>query len=193
MKLTNITNYLGITNIQPKPEGTPAVETFSPEKLGPKEVYLAWQGAGRPEKKGFNKKTARTLLVIGVVISLLLAIMGEFWLILVMGSMVFVTFVLSSTPPQSASYEISNHGIKFDEMMYYWHQLKNYFFYTADGTEMLAVSTMEAFPGRLFILINPADKEKINGIMSSRLNFLQEAPKTVIDKAYNSIIDKFNF
>lgn len=193
MNLTFLTNYLGITNIQNKPTPEQPIEQFDPQKLPPKEVYFVWQSPGRPEKKGFNKRMARTMVVIGVVIALLLAIMGEFWLILVIGSLIFISFVLSNTPPESAAYEISNHGIKFDETMYYWHKLKNYYFYTTQGVEMLAVGTVDTFPGRLFITINPADHEKINGILSTQLSFIQEPPKTVMDKAYDSVIDKFKF
>jgi hypothetical protein len=192
MKLSDATNYLGITSAKPKVE--PAETTIlNRDNLGPKEVYLQWEAQSRVHKKGFNKKMTRTMIVIGVVISLFLAVMGEFFLILVIGSIIFVSYVLSTTPPENVIYQISSHGIMYGEQMFYWDQLKQYFFSYSTGQELLCVDTKVSLPGRLFLTTRSEDKEKIKEILSRYLPFLKEEPVTVMDKAYKSFVDKFNF
>ena len=192
MKLSDAAKFIGIASTKAKEE-TPRESAFDPSTLGPKEIYLAWEIQGRPDKKTVNKKMSRTLMVVGIVVSLLLAIMGEFFLILVIGSVIFVSYVLSSTPSASSKFEVSSHGVKFDEETYYWQQLKRFFFMDASGTELLAVDTINPLPGRLFIAFRPADRERIMELLASRLPFLKEQPLTAMDKAYSSILDKFNF
>jgi hypothetical protein len=191
MKLFDVTNYFGITNVKSNVE--PAETTAAIRNdLGPKEIYLHWEAQSRAQKKGFNKKMTRTMVVIGAVISLFLAVMGEFFLILVVGSLIFVSYVLSTTPPENVIYEISNHGIMYGEQMFYWDQLRQYFFSYSSEQELLCVDTKASLPGRMFITIRPEDKEKIKEILSRYLTFLKEEPITVMDKAYKSFIDKFN-
>jgi hypothetical protein len=189
---TLLAGYLGFkagSNVQP----TMQEPDFDPNKLGPKETYLTWQAQVRPEKKSFNKRIARTLLVIGVVISLLLAIMGEFMLILVMGSMMFISYVLSNTPPENITYEISNHGIRIDATIYYWHRFRHFFYKNVDGTEMFAIDTVKSIPGRIYLAFTPDNRDRIKEILTSKMTFLENEPTTIMDKAYNKVIDKFNF
>jgi hypothetical protein len=192
MKLFDVTNYLGITNVQPKMEQAQTT-VVNRDGLGPKEVFLQWEAQSRVHKKGLNKKMSRTMIVIGAVISLFLAVMGEFFLILVVGSIIFMSYVLSVTPPENVSYEISNYGIMFGEQMFYWDQLKQYFFSYSSGQELLCVDSKESLPGRVFISIRAGDKDKIKDILSRYLAFLKEEPVTVMDKTYKSFTDKFNF
>ena len=192
MKLINIASYFGFAT--PQQEMQPvSVSNVETEKLGPKEVYFAWETPGRPQKKSANQKLVRTFLVIGIVIALLLAIMGEFFLILVIGSLIFVSFVLSNTPPESVTYEISNHGVTLSGKIYYWAQLKDFFISKSTGTDMFVSDTVERIPGRLYLTYSPNDNEKIMNLLSPKLNFLKEEPTTLMDKAYTSFLDKFNF
>jgi hypothetical protein len=193
MKLSKITDFIGFTNSQVDAPQTPTQPIPDPENLGPKEVYLTWQALARPVRKAFNKKFMRNAIVIGVVVSLLLVIMGEYFLILVVASMIFISHVLSSTPPETVSYEVSSHGVMIADRTFHWNTLKQFFFMNNGGSEMLGVDTREALPGRLFLTINPADKEKLKEIFSRYLTYLNEEPMSAVNKAYSSILNKFNF
>ncbi len=190
MKLSTFAKYIGVPVPQPSQE-TPKIE-INPENLGPKEVFLAWETLGRPTKKMRNTRMTRTLTVIGIVIALLLAIMGEFFLILVIGSLIFVSYVLSNTPPEISKFEISSHGVMFDEQMYYWIQLKQFFYTNFGDSEILAIDTKEALPGRIFISFKQEDKQKLHEVISRYLPFLKQEPKSAFDKMYESVLDKFN-
>ncbi|KKS16963.1 MAG: hypothetical protein UU77_C0035G0004 [candidate division WWE3 bacterium GW2011_GWC1_41_7] len=191
MKLTDVTNYMGITNVkQPEP---PVEEEFHLEDQAPKEVYLSWNEANRPEKKPMNHRFVRTFTVIGIVIALFLAIMGEFFLILLIASIIFISYALSITPPESIKYEVSSHGLEVADKIYHWRELKHFFITARTEREMLAVDTKERLPGRLFVVFNHTDKERLIEIFSQHLPHIKEEPMNVADKAMYSLMDKLNF
>jgi hypothetical protein len=192
MKLPSISEILGLPQIVPT-RTNPAPVDFDPTKLGPKEVAFKWAATSRPPTQGMNKRLTRTFLIIGAVIALLLVIMQEFFLILIVASILFLTYVLSKTVPESLNYEISNHGVQIGERTYYWHQLRQFFFFQKNGLEVLAIDTYLGLPARLFLTINQSDKQALQDYLISRITFLAEEPKTPFDKAYESLLSKFNF
>ena len=166
---------------------------FDREKLGEKKVFLAWESLGRHERGGdVGIKFTRTFTIIGVFIGLVLMVMQEFFLILAVGSVIFVIQALTKAPPEMVKYELSNQGLLIDETLYYWNQLRRYFFITRDGGEAIAVDTTLGFPGRLFLSFNPKDKEEIKRIFDQRLYFIEEEPKTFLDTTYEKVLDKFD-
>lgn len=194
MQLQKITNFLGVSGLFKGPQQNVApVEEFNPEKLGPKEVYISWETSLSRERTGISKKFTRTFIVIAIVMGLLLAIMQDFILILVIGSVIFVSYVFSKYQLGEVRYEISNHGIMMDNHMYYWHQLSNFFFSARIGGEILVVDTKLGLPGRLFISFSPENKERIQEAVGKHLTFLKVEPKTSFDRAYDSVLSKFNF
>ncbi|MBU1133276.1 hypothetical protein KKG08_03340 [Patescibacteria group bacterium] len=177
----------------PEKEIVNKISDFELEKLGEKKVFLAWEALGRAEKSGeMGIKFTRTFTIIGVFVGLVLMIMQEFFLILAVGSVIFVVQALTKATPEIVKYEFSNHGLLINETLYYWDQLKRYFFILRDGGEAIAIDTTLGFPGRLFISFIPKDKEEIKRILDQRLFFLKEEPKTFLDTAYEKILDKFD-
>ncbi|MFC1624760.1 hypothetical protein ACFL15_00020 [Patescibacteria group bacterium] len=167
---------------------------FDVEKLGQKEVYLSWEALGRAEKENdIGLKFTRTFTIIGIFVGLVLVIMQEFFLILAVGSIIFVIQALTKTPPELVKYQLSNFGLLIGDDFYYWNKLKRYFFVKVDGVESLAIDTTLGFPGRLFISLGGQDKQKIKTVLDKRLYFLEEEPKTFFDTTYEKILDKFSF
>src|SRR3989344_6932713 len=115
-----------------RPQQQSAQSEFDPSRLGPKDIYMAWQAAGRPVQQFGSQKMTRSFAVIGVVIALFLVILQEYFLILVVASLIFVSQVLAKTPPETTSYEISSYGITIDGVVYYWHDLRRFFFFNRD-------------------------------------------------------------
>lgn len=169
------------------------ISDFELEKLGEKKVFLSWEALGRAERSGeMGIKFTRTFTIIGVFVGLVLMIMQEFFLILAVGSVIFVVQALTKAAPEIVKYQLSNHGLLIDGTLYYWDQLKRYFFIQRDGKEALAIDTTLGFPGRLFVSFNQKDREEIKRILDQRLFFLEEEPKTFLDTAYEKILDKFD-
>jgi len=169
------------------------ISDFDVEKLDTKKVFLSWETLGRAEKSGdIGIKFTRTFTTIGIFVGLVLVAMQEFFLILAVGSVIFIVQALAKASPENVRYELSNHGLLIDETLYYWNQLKKYFFIKREGAEALAIDTTLGFPGRIFISFNQENKGEIRRILDQRLFFLEKEPKTFLDTTYEKVLDKFN-
>jgi hypothetical protein len=188
MKLPTFSQILGITPSTPEKEQP----TFDPKQLGEKKILLTWQAPSRPHLEGRSQKFNRTFLIIGIVIGLLLIAMQEYVLILLVASIIFISNVLSKSVPENVKIELSTHGLAYDSQMYYWHQLKQFFFTESNGSSILNIDTFEVFPGRLFVLFNAEDRDKIREIMEEHITFLENEPKNIFDKTFESVVGKLN-
>ncbi len=192
MKIPSITKFLDIENPRDR-LGPPKVEEIDRENLPPKEVFLTWDYTVSAEnKKWINKRLYRPILIIGIVVGLLLLIMKEFFVMLMIGSIIFFMQALQKMNPENVKYEINNHGILVGDSVYYWNKLRRYFFISRDGNEVLSIDTVLGFPGRIFIYFNSVDKEKIKGILDRYLHFLDAEPRTFLDDAYEKVTKKFS-
>ncbi|OGC68828.1 hypothetical protein A2415_02690 [candidate division WWE3 bacterium RIFOXYC1_FULL_39_7] len=195
IKLQQITDLLGIT--ASRQAGTLSAErqipsAFDPETLGPKETYITWEALSRPVRTGFNSKLSRTFMIIGIVVALILVILQEFFLIFVIASLIFVTYVLSKTPPEAIKYEVSSHGVSLDGQQYYWPEISRFFFTTEDGHHSMVLEMAVGVPNRLFLTIIPSDTDKLKEIFMSRVHYLETPPQSFMDKTYQSVLDKFS-
>ncbi|PIS22698.1 hypothetical protein COT50_00660 [candidate division WWE3 bacterium CG08_land_8_20_14_0_20_41_10] len=193
MQLKDVTSFIGLTRKKDAftPTDNAPVPQVDPKSYGEKVVELAWSAPNRVVKE-MSQKTAKTLIVIAVSVSLLFALMQEFLLIIVIASAGFLYYMLSKSPATEVKHEVSNHGVWYaSEQFYYWHELKQFFFKTYGTETILCVDTIEKLPGRIFLNINPTDKEKLKEIFAKHLVFLEEEPKGLVDKMYGSAISKF--
>ena len=190
MDLSSIGNMVGIKssheNIEP-----PKIPGYSREQLGEKKVFLSWEAMSHAEKHGMNKRFVRAFTIIGIFIGLLLLAMQEFFVLLVIGSVIFITQALMKMPPENLKYEINSFGININGKLYYWDVLRRYFFIDREGIEIVVVDTTLGIPGRLFINFNQKDKESIKEVFNKYLHFLEQEPKTFFDEAYDKIVKKF--
>ncbi len=196
MKMPSMLEFLGLSNssinrvIETPVDDAPRP---TPESLGEKKVLMTWKSPSRPNRSRFSQKFIKTGIVIAVVIGLLLVIMQEFFLILVVGSLVFVTYILSNAPVEDVENELSTHGVQTAGVMYHWYDLSRFFFKNVESTHILAIDTKRGLPGRLFISYKPEDHDKIRDILAKYLQYLSTEPMTLMDKAYYKVVDKLNF
>ena len=195
MELADITNFLGMTNIKKEKSRVAIAQTqaVSPrEALGEKISLYAWEAISRPQK-ALDKKMIRTLIIIAVIFSLIFILMQEFLLVVLIASIIFMSYIIRATPAESLRYELNTHGVSYAGTLYYWYDLSRFFFKNTAGAEVLCVDTISGIPGRLYLTLNPGDREKVKEITEKYLNFLELEPKTFVDKAYDSVLDKISF
>ena len=191
MRLPKLTEWMGFT--KPKDIQNKPLTAVDVDNLPRKEIYFAWEALPAIERKSINAKFMRTFTIIGIVVALLLVIMQEFFVIIVVASLIFFTQAVVRFTPEKIKLELSNHGIMYGDKMYYWQEFKQFFFTFTNGVEVLAVDTYAMIPGRLFLNFDQADKAKIKEILEEHVHFLADAPKTVFDKAYDRVMDRFDF
>lgn len=197
VKLTDITNLLGVTNIKDNPVATspsPSSPT-SKEVYVKKEVLFEWDTVTRRRAASLdNVRENRTLIVIGVVVALILVLTQNFLLIAVIASLIFLRYVLSAAPGQSAHHKVLNIGIEYSGNLYLWSELKQFFFTQNSRDFLLCVDTKERIPGRLFFVLNSVeDKKKISALLEDHIPLLAEEPKIFADKLYENALDKISF
>ncbi len=194
MKVTDLTDFFGVTNSKRNQELEPEKGKLDRENLGPQKVLLEWKGVPKAATATMDPRYQKTFLIIGVVIVFLLVLMKEFFLILVVASLYFVSHVMAKNPLEKLKYVISTYGLTINDRLYYWDEIERFFFsghYSA-GEEYLAVDLKEGFPSRLVIGFEQQDKTKIVEAMNKFVPYLEEEPLTFIDKAYKSVLDKFD-
>ena len=194
MQVRDITNFMGVTNIKKVQPELPTTPVFDIATAGPRKVLLSWDTLTRstfkPEKLASKKN--RSMLIIGAVLALLLISMGEFLLIAVVASIVFIRHILAATPPRQVQHSLSTHGVDYSGEFYAWNELNTFYFTKDDKTDVLCVDTTERFPGRLFLNLKAGDKDKVKKIVGEYLTYLHQEPNTAVDKVFTAAFDKIN-
>jgi len=194
MKITDVTDFFGVTDTKKKQELEPEKGKLDRDDLGPQKVLLKWEGVPKAATTTLNPRYRKTLMIIGVVIVFLLVLMKEFFLILVVASLYFVSHVMAKNPLDKFKYTISTYGFNINDRLYYWDEIVRFFFssHYSDEEEYLAVDLKEGLPSRLIIGFEKNDKDKIIDAMNKYVPYLDEEPLTFVDKAYKSVIGKFD-
>lgn len=157
-----------------------------------REVLISWESQSRPYKE-LNQEFLKKRISFLFVISIFLVLAGQFLLIGVGVSVFVLYYVLSSVPPGKVKHEIDNYGIFYLNRQFYWSDLKFYFLTNHEGVESLCVDTKEAYPGRLFMILEPNTCEKVKEIMSKNLPLRKEEPQSVFDKMFKNFTSKLSF
>jgi len=90
------------------------------------KTLLVWEGDSRPFKKK-NKKFYLDMLALLIVMGILLIVLGQGMILVVLFSLLFLQYALSTIPPEKITYSITNKGIYISETFYPWEQLSSFY------------------------------------------------------------------
>ncbi|MCA9381182.1 hypothetical protein KC678_02865 [Candidatus Dojkabacteria bacterium] len=130
------------------------------------------------------------------------ALRGQYLLMLMIISFVFLWFIQGATPPQESKHIITTLGIKTFNKLFKWNSIKYYWFSIKGEYAFLNLDVIdkEFTSGhrvhRLSLLINPNDMEKLFEILSKYIDYgnHEEVAYNVMTRAINGkYIDIFNF
>ena len=175
----------------PQKENIPTREQRSKEIPPNRQVLLAWEAPMRVFKQRPQAYYKR-LMTLLIFVSLLLVLMGQFLLIALMVCTYVLFYALTSIPPEKTRYELDNYGIFYLGSQYYWEDL-NYFYFVSDsGVTVLCVETKEVYPGRLMLVIEGIEMEKVKEEMGKHLPMREAPPDSVFDKALKQVGNKIS-
>ncbi|MCX7928421.1 MAG: hypothetical protein N2558_01935 [Patescibacteria group bacterium] len=140
------------------------------------EIF-SWEGPNIPVVK-YNKEFWLSAVVIGGIISLILYITEGIIPVILIIALGFFYFVLSSVKPETLKFSITNKGIKIQENLIEWNYLYRYWFSYWMGNTILVFQTSR-FGGRLEIVINKDDKNKIRQALSDYVYEEQNTPSNI--------------
>lgn len=143
---------------------------------------LVWSAPARPFKRR-NRDFYITIIAIAAIFSLVLFLVEGFLPVVLIVSLVFLFYVLSTVEPEKVEYKITNKGIKFAGKRTDWPMMTRFWFTKRFDVHLLVIETL-VFPGRLELVIEPELEPEINRVCSRYL-VNEEVPPSQLDKAAN--------
>ena len=150
------------------------------DNLNEEKVLFEWEAAERSFKKR-DRDFWITAISILVLVAVILIFVKEFFLIVALGSVLFLFYVLTVVPPGKIKNKITNRAIYFGEVMYDWSVLKRFWFEKSLNSQMVSIETNLRFPRQVSLVINPKNKAKIKKILLKKIPLIENSP-TFVDK-----------
>ena len=168
-------------NNQPSP--TPENIQHNPQPHNePEKDLVIWTAPSRPFKRR-NREFYVTIISIAAVAGLVLFLVDGWLPVMLIISLVFLFYVLSTVEPENIDYRITNKGIKIADKLTPWNSMRRFWFTRRFESQLLVVETY-TLPGRLEVVINSNQKDEIEKEMKKYL-IHEEAPPTFLDKSAN--------
>ncbi len=162
------------------------MESPVPEKIIQKPVQEKVLFSWKAHIRHFEKKSKEfyiNALAIFSVIALIIFI-AEGWVpVILLISLGFLYFVMHSVEPEIVDYQITNLGIRIKDKLIDWGQITNFWITEKEGSAKLNLG-ITTIPGKIEIVIEPKDKEKIKNTLQEYLPEV-EIPPSSLDKLAN--------
>lgn len=146
------------------------------------ETLLSWKAPGRPFRKR-GKEYYLTILLATVLVEIIAFLFGQYTLMVLILSFVFLVFVLATIAPHDFSYRISTEGITLEDHFYLWQELYDFYFKKKDGVETVHIRTKTFLPGELIIPLGTTDKEHLKSILVQALPYREIVKPTFMEKS----------
>lgn len=144
------------------------------------KVLFEWESAERSFKRR-DRDFWVTAIAILVLVSVILIFVKEFFLIIALGSVLFLYYVLATVPPAKVKNKITNRAVYFGETAYEWVLLRRFWFEKSLNSQMVSIETNLRFPRQISLVISPKDQAKIQKIMVKKIPLIESSP-TFVDK-----------
>jgi len=145
----------------------------------PERDIVVWTAASRPFKRR-DRQFYVTVFAIGGIISLVLFLAEGIMPVLLIVSLIFLYYVLSTVEPEKVEYKITSKGVKFAGKLTGWQFLNRFWFSERFGSNLLVIETFQ-IPGRIEVVINPEIKDRLKKEISSYIPF-EEVPSSNYEK-----------
>lgn len=163
------------------PENQPLERTLKTKNEIERDL-VTWIGPSRPFKKR-NKEFYITVIAMAAVVGFILFLVDGWLPVVLLISLIFLFYVMSTVPPEDIEYKITNKGIKVAGRRTEWQAMGRFWFTKRFDNDLLVVETY-AIPGRLELVVNQEKKEEIQNKISEFLTHEEVSP-SFIDKASN--------
>jgi hypothetical protein len=153
-------------------EPSPVVVRREPER-----DIVVWTAPARPFKRHDRKFYVTTFAMAGIVSLVIFLAEGIMPVILII-SLVFLYYVLSTVRPEDVEYKVTTKGVKIAESLTPWQNITRFWFVTRLPDEIMVVETV-SIPGRIEIVINQGIKSALRREMSAYVSYEEATPSTV--------------
>lgn len=138
--------------------------TLKPEM---EKDLIIWIAPARPFKRRDKQFYVTTISIAGMVCLILFLAEGAMPVILII-SLIFLYYVMSTVEPTDIEYKITNKGIKIGGNRTEWQSLGRFWFSKRFDSELLVFET-RTVPNRMELVIKPEIKSEIENILKDYL------------------------
>lgn len=165
---------------------------MSQEKPHEEEIktILSWQAPSRPFKKR-DRSYFRSILLIACLVEIILFLFSQYMLMLVVASLVFVSFALATVPPHKYLYRISTQGLMVEEHFFLWQELYDFYFKERHGQPVVHLRTKALIPGEIVIPLEDISPEEVKNALVKFIPFREIVKPTSMEKAGNWLSKTF--
>jgi hypothetical protein len=169
---------IGKSTFKEKPKGF--VGERKPHE--PERELLDWSAPARPFKR-MNREFWVTIIAMAAIVGLVLFFAEGFMPVILIISIIFLVYVLTTVEPENINYSITNRGIKIGEKTFEWENLIRFWFSKRFDSPLLIVQKY-GIPDRLEFVI---DQEKKESLRTTLLKYIPEEkmPPSSLDKTVN--------
>lgn len=150
------------------------------EALLKEKDLITWIAPARPFKRRDKQFYLTTVSIAGIVCLILFLAEGAMPVILII-SLIFLYYVMSTVEPENIEYKITNKGVKVLGSRTDWVNLGRFWFGKRNDSDLLVFET-NFLPNRMELVIKPENKDEIKKIISDYLVFEEISPSN-LDKA----------
>lgn len=145
-------------------------------------TLLEWSAPGRPYKKR-TKQFYLTALLIMLLFEIIAFLFSQYLVMLLILSIVFVAFALSSVPPREFGYRISSEGITVEDRFFLWKELYDFYFKSVEGVNTVQIRTEAFLPGVLILTLGDTTLEEVKKALLPYLPYREYIKPTFVEKA----------
>lgn len=160
------------------------------EQTNEVKTLLSWSAPGRPFRRR-SRQFFLTAILITFLVETILFLFSQYMLMLVVLSLLFVTFTLALVPPKNFHYRVSNQGLMVEDHFYIWQELYDFYFKERDGLWILHVRTKALFPGELTLTLGDMDKEHVKQTLVRYLPYREYIKPTFVEKSADWLSHNF--
>lgn len=151
------------------------------------KVLFSWKAHIRHFEKKSKEFYTNALAVLSVIA--LIIFVAEGWVpVVLLISLGFLYFVMHSVEPEIVDYQITNFGIRIKDKLINWDKTTNFWITEDKNTTKLNLG-ITTIPGKMELIINPEDKDKIKNTLREYLPEI-EIPPSTFDKITNWFLSK---
>jgi len=134
-------------------------ESKETPRYTPERDLVIWEAPSRHFKKRGREFYISIFAIVALVGFIFLIIEGIMPVIL-LASLTFLFYVLSTVEPDKIQYKITNKGIKIAEKITEWDFISNFWFSEKSGAITLNIQTL-LFPGKLELIVDGGKRKEI--------------------------------
>lgn len=128
---------------------------------------ISWIAPSRPFKRRDKQFYMTTVSIAGIVSLILFLAEGAMPVILII-SLIFLYYVMSTVPPEDIEYKITTEGVKVGGKRTDWQFLGRFWFSKRYDSDLLVFETA-LIPNRMELVINPEIKQELEKVLKEYL------------------------